>query len=93
MSLNKDTLRLTITYQDFTPDTVSLKIYDESKVQIGTTITSLINSSTGVYYYDYVIPASNTKKQYWYEFTAVYSGTTIVNRDYFYGEWYEWIWN
>jgi hypothetical protein len=87
--LNKDALRLTVTYTDFVPDTVELKIYNESKTQLGETITDLVNSETGVYYYDYQIPTSTTKQQYYYEFTATYSGKTIVNRDYFVGNWVE----
>lgn len=86
MAINGDTVRLTATFKNFAdaltdPTAITVKFYDQSKAQIGATITDgdIVKDSTGVYHYDYTIP--DGYKKIYYEFCGTIDGKPSVERD------------
>lgn len=86
MATSGDTVRLTATFKNFAdaltdPTEITVKFYDQSKVQIGSTVTldASNKDSTGVYHYDYIVP-SGYKKIY-YEFCGIIDDYPSVERD------------
>jgi hypothetical protein len=84
-----DTIRLQATFKNFAGTLANLtvaptlKIYDENKVLLTTIASgSLTNASTGVYYYDYLIPA--TDGIYYIEFAGTVDSSVVLRRGYFY---------
>jgi hypothetical protein len=81
-----DTVRFKATFYDWEdaltdPTEIIVKIYDSRKVQLGETITLDMTEnkeSTGVYFYDYVVPAGHTRL--YYEFNGVVGGLPSVER-------------
>ena len=88
-----ETVRLGNTFTNiagtvYDPDTVSLTIYN-AEGTLEETVTyvagDIIKSSTGVYYYDYTIPADATEQGYWIgTWTAVIGTQTDKSEEQFY---------
>jgi hypothetical protein len=84
MAINGDTVRLTATFKNFAdtlvdPTSITVKFYDQSKTQIGTTITEVVKDDVGVYHYDYTIP--DGYKKIYYEWTGMIDDKPSVERD------------
>lgn len=88
MALVGNIVRITAFFYNFAgviaePDTASIAVrfYDSKAVQIGSTvILSAANKiTTGVYKYDYTIPAT-TSSTIIYEFTGTVDGSPSLNR-------------
>ena len=99
MALCGNTVRLKCEFKTFNdeyddPDGITLKIFDKDKTQIGETIdiTDAYTTETGIYEYDYVIPALSTLiadlsttlincTKIFYEFSGTLEGDVITGRD------------
>src|SRR5437764_11793078 len=83
-----NTIRITEKFIDFTnnlsdPTLIQFKVYSQSYNLVGTFSVDTISmkSSTGVYFYDYTIPATGyTNQKMYYEFYGEVSGSPSLNR-------------
>ena len=80
-----DTVRIIGTFRTFAgtlsnlASNPTLKIYDSSEVLVATIASGdITNDSTGVYHYDYTLPA--TAGGYFAEFSGTLEGKAIVRR-------------
>ena len=85
MALSNNTVRIQAEFKTFAneyadPTSITLKIYDKRRKQVGTTIsiTSEDKLSTGIYTYDYTIPLGYDELTY--EFSGTLEGHTITGR-------------
>ena len=85
------TLNNTFTDSDgdvYDPDTISLTIYDSegtSKTVVTYAADDIKKTSTGIYYYNYTIPADSTVQGYWMGvWTVVIGSQTDVSEEQFY---------
>lgn len=85
--LNGESIRLKATYTDssgvaYDPDTIELKIYDPVGV-LKSTVTyaagDIEKNDTGVYFYDYTIPADGDQGYWIQTFTGVITGATTTD--------------
>jgi hypothetical protein len=84
MVIAGNSVRLTATFKDFTgtptdpTGTITFKVFDLKRNQIGTTVnlTAGNHVGTGVYQFDYVAPASNVA----YEFAGLVGGLPAIVR-------------
>ena len=81
-----DTVRFSVEFKDFSsvyadPTDIVLKIYDKHRRQVGSdiSITESHKTGTGIYSYDYTIPA-NADEYIIYEISGTLEGTTILDR-------------
>ena len=69
----------------YDPDTISLTIYDAegtSKKVVTYAAAEIEKTSTGIYFYDYLIPADSTVQGYWIGvWTVVSIGRSVFIRD------------
>ena len=99
MALSGNTVRLKCEFKTFDdeyadPTAITLKIFDKDKAQIGATIeiSCAYQTDTGIYEYDYTIPALSVLIEYlsttlisctkiFYEFSGTLDGEVITGRD------------
>ena len=99
MAVSGNTVRLKCEFKTFDdeyddPTSITLKIFDKDKTQIGATIeiTDAYKTDTGIYEYDYTIPALSVLiddlsttliscTKIFYEFSGTLEGETITGRD------------
>ncbi len=81
-----NTIRLKCNFKTFAgvdsdPESITLKIYNKYRKQIGNTIsiTNTNKVSTGNYQYDYTVPSGYD--QIIYEYSGTLEGSTITARD------------
>ncbi|MGG3892508.1 hypothetical protein [Geobacillus stearothermophilus] len=85
MALAGDTVRLKCHFKTFDgqsvePTDIKLTIYDVNKQQIEQiALTDTNKESTGVYFYDYVLP--DDKREIIFEFRGLYNNKPILVRD------------
>jgi hypothetical protein len=86
MAKTGDTIRVLCEFKTFAgvyadPSTITLKVYDKDRQQIGSTIsiTESHKTATGKYQYDYTIPAS-TGTPITFEWSGTLEGSTALSR-------------
>lgn len=82
---SEDTIRLKVEFKDFIgnyadPTDIALKICDAAHNQVGNDITIGAGEkvNTGIYEYDYTVPAGT--EEFIYEFSGTLNGSTVLGR-------------
>lgn len=92
MPIINNTVRLKAEFKTFDelyadPSTITLKVYDKHRRQIGSSIdeTQLEKVATGIYQYDYTIPSGYDEITY--EFSGILEGKQITGRSTIETDW------